>query len=99
VAPGATVNVFADSPEGFSCHIQVGFESAATVVANLSRLTRALADAGFKHREREVSTPAAAGPACPEHGKAKKSQHGGGYFCQVKMPDGSYGRWRHEASP
>jgi hypothetical protein len=86
------VNVFADSPEGFSTHIEVQFCEAGSIVRNLKVLTKALADAGFTARQQGAPS----GPTCPEHGKAKKSQHGDGMYCPQKLNDGSYCKWRHE---
>ncbi len=53
----STLNVFADSPEGYSCHVQVVFpQELAKVVVKLTVLTKALHQAGCKPRASSATT-------------------------------------------
>jgi hypothetical protein len=86
MAPPATVNVYADSLEGFSCHVRVGFESAANFVANLTRLTMAQADVGLQP-PRPGAWRRTRGLACPEHpGKMKSSKREARWLVLMTAP-------------
>jgi len=88
------------SPEGFDCMLTLRGSEVKAVMGQAKAAVEAMVKAGCKP---QASRPAASSngngngenaPLCPTHGKPmKKSQHGGGWYCPVKIAeDGGDGK-------
>jgi hypothetical protein len=91
------------TPEGYDAMLTLRGSDVKAVMALAKTALKAMGEAGCKPQASRPAAPATANggngngenaPLCPTHGKPmKKSQHGGGWYCPVKIAeDGGDGK-------
>jgi len=81
--------------EGFDAMLTLRGSEVKAVMGQAKKAVEAMVKAGCKPQASRPAAPATANggngesaPLCPTHGKPmKKSQHGGGWYCSVKIAE------------